>query len=192
MISKNISQQSKSPKPQSQIWQEQAKAAQNGDKKAYNALLQSISAFSRNFLLPRMANPEWAEDVTQDVLISVHKSLATYDPNQSFRPWLMAIVNFRKVDFLRKHYASRDHEKTTMDDASFLSQHVTNPTHQGELKDVENFMQSLPKKQRIAFQRTKVEGYSIAETAVELGMSVSAVKVSTHRTMNKLKKALNE
>jgi RNA polymerase sigma-70 factor (ECF subfamily) len=191
MISKTF-KNSPLPKPKSEIWQNLAILAQGGDRKAYNELLKQVSTFSRNFLIPRLANPEWAEDVTQDVLISVHKSFSTYDPKQNFRPWLMAIINFRKTDFLRKYYSSREHEKTTTDDANFLSQHVTNPTHQGEYKDVEKFMATLPAKQRIAFQRTKIEGYSIAETAKELGMSVSAVKVSTHRTMDKLKKALNE
>jgi DNA-directed RNA polymerase specialized sigma24 family protein len=36
----------------------------------------------------------------------------------------------------------------------------------------------------------KIEGYTAKETAARLGMNESAVKVSAHRTMHKLKELL--
>ena len=171
-------------------WSEYALQAQAGDKKAYNNLLREIAPFIRNYLLKGLANPEWADDITQEVLLSVHKSLKTYSPDRPFRPWLMAIVNFRRTDFLRSHYKARDNKQTTLDDYEFMRAHVTNPTNAGEYKDIEAALESLPENQRKVFEMIKIKGFSTKEVANEMGMSESAVKVTAHRTMKKLQKML--
>lgn len=173
-----------------QIWSAWAAEAQKGDRIAYNKLLSDIAPFIRNYIIASLANPDWADDITQEVLISVHKSLKTYSPDRSFRPWLMAIVSFRRTDFLRKHYSSRSDKQATLDDAGFLKSHVTNPESAGEYKDIEAALGALPQKQRKVFELMKIQGYSAKEVAKKMDMSVSAVKVSAHRTMNKLKEKL--
>ena len=173
------------------LWTDYATKAQGGDKTAYNQLLREIAPYIKNYILRSLANPEWADDIVQEVLISVHKSLNTYSPDRPFKPWLMAIINFRRTDYLRKHYNSRQNMQTTLDDYDFQKMHVTNPEHAGEYKDVEAALQSLPENQRKVFEMIKIQGYSAKEVANEMGMSVSAVKVSAHRTMNKLKDILS-
>ncbi len=172
------------------IWTENAILAQSGDKSAYNELLRGIAPFIRNYILKSLANPDWADDITQEVLLSVHRSLETYSPDRPFRPWLMAIINFRRTDFLRKHYNARENKQTSLDSPDFLKTHVTEPNHAGEYKDIESALATLPEKQRRVFEMIKIEGYSAKEVANEMDMSVSAVKVSAHRTMNKLKEIL--
>lgn len=172
---------------QTQQWQEWAIAAQGGDKRAYTLLLQSIAPYIRNVVIGSLANPTAAEDIMQEVLISVHKSLSTYQPDRPFKPWLMAIVNFRRTDYLRKHYAQRRDKTTTTDENyEFESSNVTNPAHAGELKDIENALASLPEQQQRIFKMIKIEGYSAQEVANEMNMNESAVKVSAHRAMKKL------
>ena len=177
-------------KSQSDLWTEYAGLAQSGDKAAYNKLLREIAPFIRNYILKSLANPDWADDITQEVLISVHKSLNTYSPDRPFRPWLMAIISFRRTDYLRKHYNARENKQTTLDDFDFQKSHVTNPDHAGEYKDIEAALNTLPENQRKVFEMIKIQGYTAKEVANEMGMSVSAVKVSAHRTMHKLKEIL--
>ncbi len=177
-------------KTENDQWSEWAVLAQSGDKKAYSKLLSAILPFIRNYLVGGLANPDWADDVTQDVLISVHKSLRTYGSDRPFRPWLMAIISFRRTDFLRKYYSSRQDKQASLDNADFLSSHVTNTPHAGELKDVEGVLLGLPEKQRKIFELIKIQGYTAKEVANQLDMSVSAVKVSAHRTMKKIQNEL--
>lgn len=176
---------------QSQQWSEWAALAQQGDQKAYQKLLKDIVPSIHTVLAGRLANYDWVDDITQEVLISVHKSLKTYNPERSFRPWLMAIISFRRTDYLRKHYSSRQNVTTDLEDAGFQKKHVTNPTHAGEYIDVERAMDALPPKQRKVFEMIKIQGYSAQEVASEMNMSVSAVKVSAHRSMKKIKKMAN-
>ena len=102
----------------------------------------------------------------------------------------MAIIQFRRTDLLRKYYKNRGNKSVGLEDGEFLSQHVTNPALSGELKDIEAALADLPDKQRKVFELIKIHGYSAQEVAEQMGMSVSAVKVSAHRTMNKLKDRL--
>ena len=53
-------------------------------------------------------------------------------------------------------------------------------------------MDKLSDKQRKVFKLVKIEGYSAKEVAEEMQMSVSAVKVSVHRSTAKLKEVLSE
>ena len=177
---------------QSQQWTLWAEQSQCGDKASYNKLLRDILPFIRNVLVGGLANPDWADDITQEVLVSVHKSLKTYSPDKPFRPWLMAIINFRRTDYLRKHYNSRQDKQTSLDNPEFITSHVTKDGYAGELKDMEQALQSLQDKPRRIFTMMKIEGYTAKEVANELGMSESAVKVSAHRAAQKLQKILGK
>ncbi len=173
-------------------WEELAKLSQDGDKRAYTQLLSNIMPYIKIRLRSGFANPDWVEEVVQDVLISVHKSLSSYSADRPFKPWLNAIIHYRKADFLRKYYKNRDANQSSRDNAEIFGSNVTNYPLAGELKDIENALATLPAKQQELFKMVKIEGYSAAEVAVKMNMSVSAVKVSAHRAAKKLKSILAE
>lgn len=179
-------------KSQGEVWKELAILAQSGDKLAYSNLLKDIYPFIKSRVASGLANVDWIDDVAQDVLISVHKSLESYSPERPFRPWLMAIIQFRKTDFLRKHYKNKTVKENTYEKIDIFSENVTDSPHAGELKDIEAALEDVPEKQKEIFLRIKVDGYSAQEVADQMDMSVSAVKVSAHRTANKLKKMLKD
>jgi RNA polymerase sigma-70 factor (ECF subfamily) len=172
-------------------WDTLAAAAQGGDRRAYENLLKQISVYARRVLFKKV--PDAAlDDIVQDVLISVHKSLHTYRADRAFRPWLFAIINFRRMDFLRSHYAGQGDKNVPLEDVDYSLSTDTTPAGQSsELKDVQNALNTLPEAQRRIFERVKVEGHSIRDVAEEMGMNESAVKVSAHRTMKKLKRLLS-
>jgi len=173
-------------------WEELAKLSQEGNKRLYSHLLSEITPYIKVRLVSGLANSDWVEEVIQDVLISVHRSLSSYSPDRPFKPWLNAIIHYRKADFLRKHYKNRDTNRFSQDNAEIFGNNVTTYPLAGELQDIEKAMATLPKKQQKLFQMMKIEGYSAAEVAVKMGMSVTAVKVSAHRASNKLKSILAE
>lgn len=174
----------------SHVWRELARKSQQGDKRAYGTLLHEIVPYIRAVLSGSLANPDWIDDISQDVLISVHKSLATYSPDMPFHPWLRSIIQFRKTDFLRKHYKSKQGKESVQHNVEIFGQDVTNPVAAGELKDIENALDELTDKQKEIIEKIKIQGYSTKEVAKEMGMTDSAVKVSVHRALNKLKDRL--
>ena len=172
---------------QAEQWQEWATAAQGGDKRAYAQLLTALTPYIKNVIINSLSNQDAAEDIAQEVLISIHKSLSSYSPERPFKPWLMAIINFRRTDYLRKHYAQRQDKTTTTDENyEFEAANVTNPSNAGELKDIEAALSKLPEEHQRIFRMIKIEGFTAKEVANEMDMNESAVKVSAHRTMKKL------
>ena len=170
-------------------WKDLAVRAQAGDSTAYRELLTGLVPFLRRVLVKSLARPTDADDIVQEILLSVHKALSTYSPGRPFLPWLMAIANYRRADYLRQHYATRTIVTVPYESVD-LADHVTNTSHAAEYRDVEKALDTIPNRQREVFELMKLKGYSAQEVSDKTGMSVSAVKVSVHRTMAKLKEKL--
>ncbi|MCB9973983.1 MAG: RNA polymerase sigma factor [Rhodospirillales bacterium] len=173
-----------------QHWKDLAIAAQGGDKASYVRLLKEIAPYIRKIVLAGLANPDGADDITQEVLISIHKSLGTYSGDRAFKPWLHAIIHYRKTDYLRQHYARRGNLSVPVETQIDLADPVTSPEVLLEYRNVENEIARLPRKQQTVFRLMKIEGFTAQEVAERTGMSVSAVKVSAHRTLEKLKEKM--
>lgn len=173
-------------------WNDLAIKARSGDKRAYKTLIDEVIIFARTVLSGSLANYEWVDDVIQDTLISMHKALPTYEEGRSFKAWLSTIMSYRKADFLRKVYANKSQEMSSFDDLveKNMDPHVTLPAHVSEYRDVEKALEQIPDKQREIFILARVEGYSAKEVAQIKNMSVSAVKVSVHRTAKRIKELL--
>ncbi|MAS86928.1 MAG: RNA polymerase subunit sigma-24 [Micavibrio sp.] len=174
----------------SKAWPELMAKAQKGDKFAYNRLLSEILPYIHNVLYKKISKKEAIDDIVQEILISVHKSRATYDSSRAFKPWLHAIISYRSMDYFRKHYAKRSQQVENIDFTAFENDFVTNSDHAGEYIDIENALDSLPKKQRKIFDLMRIKGFTAQEVADKMNMSVSAVKVSVHRTAQKLEEKL--
>ena len=62
--------------------------------------------------------------------------------------------------------------------------------HNGSTKDIEDAFDSLPDQQKKVVELMKIKGYSAEEVSQKTGMSVSAVKVSAHRALQKIRDRL--
>lgn len=171
-------------------WEKLAQEAQKGNKNAYNRLLHEVIPYIRGILVPRITSKDWVEDIIQEVLISVHKSLHTYSADRPFKPWLFALIQYRKSDFLRKVYKKKALRQRYINQhrAQTGTDNVTNQTTAGEYKDIERILLTIPEDQRTIFEMLKIRGYTAKEVADQMGMSESAVKVSAHRTLKRLRR----
>ncbi len=166
-----------------------AAKAQAGDAAAYRALLSDLVPVIRRTVIKSLPNPQNADDVVQEVLISVHKALHTYDPKRPFMPWVQSIISFRKTDYLRAHYAQRENVKVSLDDPD-TPDYLVISGHNGSIKDIEDAFDALPDQQKKVVELMKIKGYSAEEVSQKTGMSVSAVKVSAHRALQKIRDRL--
>lgn len=172
-----------------QHWSNLAAQAQSGDAGAYRTLLSDLVPVIRRSIIKSLPNSQNADDVVQEVLISVHKALHTYDPKRPFMPWVQSIIQFRKTDYLRAHYAQRENAKVSLDDPD-TPDYLVISGHNGSTKDIEAAFNSLPDQQKKVVQLMKIAGYSAEEVSKKTGMSVSAVKVSAHRALQKIRERL--
>jgi RNA polymerase sigma-70 factor (ECF subfamily) len=161
-------------------------AAQRGDHERYRDLLEAVQPMVFTYLRRRIESETSAEDVTQDVLLTMHRARHTYDPQRPFEPWLYAIARSRLVDHLRRRRRMSAIEVLT--DA--LPQIAAAPEATSAGNSAFEILERLPAAQREAFAMLKLEGLTTEEAAKRAGVSVSALKVRAHRAYKALRKAL--
>lgn len=161
--------------------------AQQGDKKSYAAFLEEAARMIRSYIRRKINTKEDVEDVTQEVLLSIHRARKTYDPKRPVKPWILAIATYRINDYLRKHYRISGREVFGHDALNTISSDSDVTSTSDKSESLIKALDSLPEKQRKIITMMKIEGHSVKDIAKHFGMSVSAVKVSAHRSYKKLK-----
>jgi RNA polymerase sigma-70 factor (ECF subfamily) len=174
------------------VWGILMAASQAGDAAAYRRLLSEILPFVRAIVRRHHSNPDRIEDVTQDVLLTVHRVRNTYDPARPFTNWLGAIAHRRSIDALRRKVRT---------DASETFSPLAYETYAdpGANKDIEahensavliEAISALPPGQRQAVELLRLRELSLAEASAESGQSIGALKVSLHRAIRALRRIL--
>jgi len=168
-------------------------AAQAGDAQAYARLLKEITprlrqivGGQRRFLI------EDIEDLVQDILLSLHAVRASYDPRRPFMPWLMAITRNRLADGARRYSRRAAHEVQVENVPVTFSDEGANIDSDGyrDPEALRHAIRDLPPGQRDAIEMLKLREMSLKEAAAASGTSIGAIKVSVHRAMATLRKAL--
>ncbi len=190
MVSESQSQQ------QEASWARLMRSAQAGDARDYEQLLRAVTPFIRSLTRRYCRDPDLAEDVVQDVLLTVHRIRHTWDPRRPFSPWLASIAARRGIDRLRRDSRIARFE---VSDEVAVETFATPAANQesGALRAaeaIEPLLAALPERQRVALEAVKIRGLSVAQAASESGQSVAALKVNVHRAVKALRRlvAANE
>jgi RNA polymerase sigma-70 factor (ECF subfamily) len=159
--------------------------ALSGDENAYRSFLQAATPHLRAFLRRRMSHwPDEVEDVLQECLLAIHNQRFTYDAGLPLTSWLYAIARYKLVDWLRRH-ARREMLNEPLDDEHELFSSADADAAEAG-RDLAKLLELLPEQQRAAIVHTKLDGWSVAQTAAELKLSEASVKVSVHRGLKSL------
>jgi RNA polymerase sigma-70 factor (ECF subfamily) len=162
-------------------------AGQSGDRSAQSQLLSLLAGRLRAFFVRRLTDTSQAEDLVQETLLAIHQKRATFDPKQSFTPWAYAIARYKLIDSIRR---SRGRRHIPLEDAGELLAE-DNPEEGAVRRDVASLLARLPARQRALILDVKLRGLSMEEAANRSGVSVTAAKVSVHRSMKRLMKEVS-
>lgn len=79
------------------------KRSQKGDINSFEELIKEYKKIAYNIALKMLKNKEDAEDVSQEALIKVYKSINRFNMDSSFKTWLYRIVVNTCLDHVRKN-----------------------------------------------------------------------------------------
>lgn len=166
--------------------EEKMRLAQAGDKLVYESVLKEIAPLIRNFIKKfNYRNLIDVDDLTQEVLLAIHQSSHTYQPDRPFKSWVFAITNYKLKDQLRSIY-----RRKKLTEVDFLE--VENDLFEevdfdrSDQESLESMLYILNPKQREIVKFLKIEGNSLEEVANKMSMTVAAVKTSAHRAYGNL------
>lgn len=190
LIGKEVSAEQGKPVVRDLDWSILMARAQDGDGVAYRRLLEEITPYLRSLAVRRHRDPSDVEDAVQDVLLTIHSIRKTYDPARPFAPWLVAIASRRFVDRLRRQGRTRGRETPLTVDHETFSEPGTNLQESPDRRALEGAINDLPPRQRQAIRLLKLDGMSLKQAAITSGMSITSLKVNTHRAVKRLRKIL--
>jgi RNA polymerase sigma-70 factor (ECF subfamily) len=161
--------------------------AQQGDAASYRRLLVGVTPYLRA-LAHRFGLGADVEDAVQDVLLTVHSIRHTYDPARPFAPWLTAVARHRLLDRLRRRVRQTGREtELTEAHETFASSETNHPELAGEAARLQAAIATLPEGQRRAVELLKLKEMSLKEASQVTGQSETALKVSVHRAIKRLR-----
>lgn len=162
-----------------------------GDAVAYRSFLQATAAHLRAFLRRRLSSwPDEVEDLVQESLLAIHNQRLTYDPAEPLTAWVYAIARYKLIDWLRRH-ARHNALNDPLDDENEIFSTIDADANEAK-RDLGQLLASLPEQQRAAIMHTKLDGWSIRETATALNISEASVKVAVHRGLKTLATKLRD
>jgi RNA polymerase sigma-70 factor, ECF subfamily len=159
--------------------------AQAGDERAYRLVLERLAARLRAYFNRRLFGPaSEVEDLVQDTLLALHLQRGTHVAGVPLLAWVHAVARHKVVDALRRH-GRREALHDPLDELP-EALHPTAEVEADSQHDLGVLLGQLSPAQREAIVHTRLEGLSVAETALRCGQSESAVKVHVHRGLKKL------
>jgi RNA polymerase sigma-70 factor (ECF subfamily) len=169
-------------------------AAQAGDRRAYERLLASLVPALRRAARGRWRQAEAAdiEDVVQETLLALHAARHLYEPSRPLLPFVFGILRLRGADALRRRYRQSGRERAIDEFSETSSYFATKEEHEDQIDagTLHATIAELPERQRQAIEMTKMQEMSLAEASAASGMSITALKVATHRGVATLRKLL--
>jgi RNA polymerase sigma-70 factor (ECF subfamily) len=165
-----------------------------GRPEAFERLVRELGDRIFRFV-KRLVGPQWADDVTQEVLIRVFRSIGTYQPTGRFESWIFTIANNLCIDHARKR---RPEPALTEADEDLQAERFASgaPTPLEDLEVREEraallkAVERLPLEQRQVFLLREEGGLSFREIADALSCPLNTALGRMHYAMENLRKAL--
>jgi RNA polymerase sigma-70 factor (ECF subfamily) len=150
--------------------------AAESQRDALDALYTAYKSRIYGFLLRFLADPELADDVTQDAFTKAFHALPKLERGTKVLPWLYRVASNTAIDHLRRRKRvtfiriGAIHETSHEPHAADASGAV------GEREHVQSVLRTLPPENAVALLLHALEGYSYKEIADIQGVSLTAVR----------------
>jgi RNA polymerase sigma-70 factor (ECF subfamily) len=163
----------------------------DGRPEAFERLVRDFGDRIYRFV-KRLAGEAAADDLTQEVLIRVHRSIDAYRPEGRFESWLFSIANNLCIDHARWR---RDHPAAAVQEiATFGASRERGPVVEAEDAEIRTAIlravERLPFEQKQVFLLREEAGLSFKEIAEMTGCPLNTALGRMHYAMETLRKSL--
>jgi RNA polymerase sigma-70 factor, ECF subfamily len=162
--------------------------AQAGDRGAFTRLAELVQERVRGWAASFTEDSDDAEDVTQDVLILVHRRLPQFEGKSRFSTWLYTITRNVALDA-----ATPVERRLETMDAPVEFVEIREEFDEATLTSlVLRYFDELPARQREVFELSDIDGLSAPEVAARLGMKAVTVRANLFKARRTIRQRMLE
>jgi len=159
----------------------------NGDRNAFELLIDPYSKALCNYILFRVKNDADANDIVQETMLSIWRSIASYDYQSSFKTWAFSIARRRLADCYR---ANNKNDTLPLTDFENVFTAKDNLNESIERMDIEQALSNLNNKDNELVYLVFQAQLSYQEISALLDIPVGTVKSRMSNIKTKLKTLL--
>ena len=170
-----------------------------GDNEAFELLVELHQSAVIGTVAKMLGGASEAEDIAQQVFIRIWKSAKRYQPQAKFTTWMFTITRnlvFNETRRRKRKPTVSVEEREEESHQQVEDVHSTTPDqdvlHSELERAVDDAIQALPDKQRLAVVLRRYEEMPYDEIGRVLSMSVPAVKSLLFRARTQLKESLEK
>lgn len=166
------------------------KVATEQSTDAFTELFEHFAPRVKGFLMKSGADHALAEECAQDVMVTVWKKAAQFDPARaSVATWIFTIARNRRIDMMRRDRRPEPEELTWGPEAEPDQLDVM--TLQQESEQLISAIASLPEKQRVMIERAYFGDLTHSEIADETGLPLGTIKSRIRLALERLRHSLS-
>ena len=174
--------------------EELARRAARGDEMAFASLVRRCHRQIHRWALVRTGDPDEADDVTQAVLLRLHRHLPSWEGRGRFNSWLFGVT--------RNAAATHMAAKRTPSGSARVADRVAEGglARAGSESDalgrmyvdgvvglIDRFLRELPERQRELFDLIDLQGFAPAEVAEMLEMNPNTVRAHLFKARKRIR-----
>jgi len=167
-------------------------AAKNGDREAFNALVQATHAEAYTLAYRLTGNEEDANDVVQDAYLRAYKGLKRFRGDAAFSTWLYRITANCAATQISRRTRHRHEDLDSVEIGDVRPEIDPEARAEGAVlrQRLQQALDELPPRLRSVVVLRDVYDLPHEAIASELGISEAAAKVRLHRARRRLREHL--
>ena len=156
-----------------------------GRKEAFSTLVRRHQDAVYNLALRWSRDRDEAQDLAQETFVRAYRKLGTYNPELSFRNWVLAVC----ASLAKNRFRSEARRRKAQEAHAELYPRAPDPPDPRRLA-LEAALREVPETLRMPLVLKHVEGLSYEEIGRVLGIGVSAAKMRVKRGRDELVRRL--
>ena len=184
--SKNLSLEKNSKK----VWAELIKKVDTlKDTSAFEELFNHFAPRVKAFLMKSGADPQMAEECSQEVMATVWRKAHLFDPARaSVSTWIFTIARNKKIDAIRK--LNRPEPEQLYPEQDYEPDQEEVVELQQETERLATALGELPEKQRVLIEKAYLGELSHSEIAEITGLPLGTIKSRIRLALEKLRHSM--
>lgn len=168
-------------------------ALRDGQQAALGILYDRHAGLVYGLALRTLGNAQEAEDLTQDIFLTLVKG-STYDPRRgALRTFLAILTKSRAIDRVRSRQSAHQTMQRWQQGVapeSTVNQPLEQAFHQEQSQEVQAALAQLSADEQQILQLAYYDGFSQSEIAQQLDLPLGTVKTRARRGLLKLRQTL--